>query len=288
MCLNSKVLMVIDVDKGYAARLAIVIAGPGSSITTPRIIVSENAMALARSEPVAGIDVDLSVKPSVGLGRALSLTAAHDVCDDSIVFRQRAPRNTRDGRNAFQSWIAPRVRTAIAYAWPGPDSRWIDQVFQIAKGAGAKTIVICGKLPKSIEAMEVGLVDTIAQADLVLVGDFSEADERAMAVGALGPIVGARRALLLLAGRSRRLSYRKITVFLSKESGGTLSTLLAAFDTIPDARSNDYNFQVVLPCAGQVLPNIVVNGRHSNHVELLGQDMSVADLRELEPLSCLV
>jgi hypothetical protein len=191
--------------------------------------------------------------------------------------------------NAFQSWIAPGVRTAIAYAWPGLDSRWIDQVLEIAKGAGAKTIVICESLPKSIEAMVVGLVDTITQADPVLVGDSSEADELAMAVGALGPVVDARRALfLLLASRSRCLSYRQITVFLPKDSGGMLPTLSAAFDVSPDARSNDYNLQVVLHYAGQVVPNIVANRRHSNHVELLGQDMSIADLQELESLSCLV
>jgi hypothetical protein len=280
--------MVIDVNKGHAVRLAIVIVGFGSSITTPRIIVSEIVRALAQSEPVTRIEVDLSVNPSVGLGRAPSLAAAHVVCDNSIVFRQRAPRNTRARRNAFESWIAPGVRTAIAYAWPGLDSRWIDQFLEIAQGAGAKTIVICESLPKSIEAMVGGLVDTIARADLVLAVDSSGAEELAMAVGAFGPVVDARRALFLLAGRSGRLPHRQITVFLSTQSGSTLSTLVAAFDAVPDALFNDYNLQLVLRYTGEALPNIVANRRYSNHVEPLGQDMSIADLQELEPFGCLV
>ena len=262
------------------SRSRIVVAGPGSSMTIPGIIVSEIVQAFAQLTPVTRIEVDLYSNFKVGLHRAPSLAAAHDALRVSNVVSHKAPINARLRTHMFRDWIGPDVRTAIAYAWPGIDNSWIKQFIRVANAAGASTIVACASLPKSSKFRVAMLADAMYQADLILVGDAADAAELTGMFGPMGPVVETHRSLHL-GGRNGRLSVQQITAFLPKEDGDSLSTLLAAFDAIPEAGIDGYNLQVVMRYAGRAMPDKVRRSYHAQQVELIGDDISATDLEKL-------
>jgi hypothetical protein len=229
---------------------------------------------------VLRIEVDLGTHPTVGLHRAPSLAAANDWLAHSNIALRRVPRNARARRKAFQSLIGPDVRIAIAYAWPGIDNSWIPQFLKVAKGAGALTTVVCESLPDPNPARVVALADSISTADRVIVGDLSEANELMSVFGARRPVIETHRALSL-GGRSSRPSRNQFAAFLRIGNVDTLSTLMAAFDAIPDARVDDYSLQVLMRYDSQAIPSIIAHSHHADHVELIGEDMLDADLQEL-------
>ena len=258
----------------------IVVGGPGTSLTIPGIIVSEIVIALAASSRVRRIEVDLGIHPTMGLHRAPSLAAAHDVALRFSPQRHRAPRDAQARKKALRQWIGPDVKVALAYAWPGIDNDWIRDFLQVAKAAGVRTVVLCASLPPSREARAVSLVSTMRGADRVVVGDTAEASELVAAFGPYGPEVQTHRALSLI-GRRRRPDPRQLTAFLPGESGETLSALMAAFDAIPEARINNYNLNVVMRYVGRAVESIVANSYYARHVQLFGDDMTGGDLRQL-------
>jgi len=261
-------------------RQEIVVAGPGSSLTVPGIIVSEIVRALADRQPVLRIEVDLGTYATAGLHRAPSLAAANDWLAHSNIALCRVPRNARARRKAFQSLIGPEVRIAIAYAWPGIDNSWIPQFLKVAKDVGALTTVICESLPDQNPAKAVTLADSISTADRVIVGDLSRAKELTSVIGATSPVIETHRALSL-GGRSGRPLRNQFAAFLRMGSVETLSTLMAAFDAIPDSRIDDYSLQVLMRYDSQAEPSIVAHSHHADHVELIGEDMSDSDLQGL-------
>jgi len=274
-----------DPDAAFAAlgdrdEQYVVMAGPGTSLTIPGIIVSEIVMALSKSSPVRRIEVDLGTHPTMGLHRAPSLAAAHDVAFRLGLQRHRAPRSARARKQAFRQWIGQDAKVAIAYAWPGIDNDWIREFLQVANAVKVPTIVLCASLPPSREARAVSLVNTIRHADRVVVGDTAEANELIAAFGSSGPEVQTHQALSLT-GRSRRIGPQQLTAFLQCESGETLTTLIAAFDAIPEARINNYNLQVVMRYKGNAIESIIANSYHKRHVQLFRDDMTAGDLREL-------
>jgi hypothetical protein len=249
-------------------------------MTLPGIITSEIALALAQSTSVTRIDVDLGAHSTVGLHRAPSLAAAHGAGRGTHLIHHSAPKNARLRAKAFREWIGPDVKTAIAYAWPGIDNGWIRQYLQAAKSAGASTTVVCASLPTVSHASIAALAATMAQADLVLVGDSSAASDLVSAFGPSGPVVETHRALSL-GGRESRPLVRQITAFITQNDIGTLSTLLAAFDAIPEAWIDGYCLQVVVRHAGQVMSGLVADSHHSDHVQLVGGEISAPDLELL-------
>jgi len=258
----------------------VVMAGPGTSLTIPGIIVSEIVMALAKSSPVRRIEVDLGTHPTMGLHRAPSLAAAHDVTFRPGLQRHRAPRNASARKQAFRDWIRPDVKAAIAYAWPGIDNEWIRGFLQVAKAADVPTVIVCASLPSSRQARAVSLVSTLRHADRVVVGDTAEANELIAVFGSYGPEVQTHRALSLT-GRIRRPGPQQLTAFLPRDSGETLTALMAAFDAIPEARINNYKLQVVMRYEGRATEIIVANSYHARHVQLIGDDMSNGELRDM-------
>jgi len=258
----------------------VVVAGPGTSLTIPGIIVSEIVNALATFLPVRRIEVDLGTHPTMGLHRAPSLAASHDPPPRVAPLRHRAPRNARDRKRAFRQWIGPNAIFAIAYSWPGIDNEWISDFLQVAKAAGVRTIVLCASLPSSREARAVSLVSTIRGADRVVVGDADESIDLVAAFGPYGPQVQVHRALSLT-GRRRRSGPQQLTAFLPSDGIETLTALMGAFDAIPDAQVNNYNLQVITRYEGSTAKNIVANGYHARHVQFFGDDMTKADLRQL-------
>jgi hypothetical protein len=261
-------------------RTGVVVAGPGSSLTIPGIIVSEIVRAIAKTSRVTRIEVDVAADFMAGLHRASSLAAAHEVNAGADINRHRAPNIPRLRARAFRDLIGPDVGTAIAYAWPGIDNSWIRQFLQIAKASGASTTVVCASLPASNPVKPVALADILYQADRVYVGDVADAAELTQVFGSRGPEVEARKALSLR-GRSGRTTDRQITAFLPKNNGGSLATVLSAFDAIPEAWISDYQLHVVMRYTGDVMPDMVAGSYHSDNVRLIGDDISAAELEEL-------
>jgi hypothetical protein len=57
--------------------------------------------------------------------------------------------------------------------------------------------------------------------------------------------------------------------------------MMAAFDAIPEARISNYELQVVMRYNGSAMESIISNSYHARHVQLIGEDMTAGDLREL-------
>ena len=261
-------------------RTAIVVAGPGSALTIPGIIVSQIVQALAKTVPVSRIEVDMGSDYMAGLHRAPSLAAAHDTPGGSATVSRRAPNNVRFRAQAFRDWIGTDTRTAVAYAWPGIDNGWIKQFLQVARASGATTIVVCQSRPNSSRAKLLALADVAYQADMVIVGDADDARELTLNFGSAGPAVRTHRALSL-GGRSSRKAVHQITAFLPKGNASMLSTLLAAFDGIAEAWVANLRLQVVMRYTGRAVPELVARSYHADHVRLIGEDISRIDLEAL-------
>ena len=258
----------------------IVVAGPGTSLTIPGIIVSEIVNALAASARVRRIEVDLGTHPTMGLHRAPSLAAAHDVALRFSPQRHRAPRDAQARKKALRQWIGPDVEVALAYAWPGIDNDWIRDFLQVAKAAGVRTVVLCASLPPSRKARAVSLVSTMRGADRVVVGDTSEASELIASFGPYGPEVQTHRALSLI-GRRRRTGPQQFTAFLPRDGIETFTALMGAFDAIPDSQVNSYSLNVITRYEASVAKSIVAKSYHARHVQLFGDDMTKDDIRQL-------
>jgi hypothetical protein len=261
-------------------RNRILVAGPGSSTTIPGIIVSEIVYAMAQSAPVTRVEVDLGLDFTVGLHRAPSLAVAHHNSNGRSVAHLRAPDSARFRAQAFKEWLSPEVGTAIAYAWPGIDNSWIKQFVQVARGAGITTVVAVASLPSTSRVRAFTLADDVARADLVLVGDPDDATALVTAFGGGGPVVESHRALSL-SRRGPYSSQHQITAFLPRDSTATLSTLLAAFDAIPEAWINDYHLQVVMRHGGQIFPEMVANSYHADHVSLISNELTTPSFEEM-------
>jgi hypothetical protein len=261
-------------------RSRVVVAGPGRATTIPGIIVSEIVYAVSSSAPVTRIEVDLGLDYTVGLHRAPSLAVAHRADSATTVTSLRAPDSARFRAQAFKDWLGDDVSTAIAYAWPGIDNSWIKPFLQIARAAGITTVAAIASLPRTSVVRPASLADTAGRADLVLVGDDADAIALRQALGRGGPPVEAHEALSL-SSRDGRGAKHQITAFLRRGSTSTLSSLLAAFDAIPEAWIDDYHLQVVMRHAGQIFPEMVANSYHGDHVRLIGEDLTRPSLDEL-------
>jgi hypothetical protein len=194
--------------------------------------------------------------------------------------RLRAPNNVRFRAQAFREWIGSDTRTVVAYAWPGIDNGWIRQFLQVARMSGASTIVVCQSRPNSSRTKLLSLVDIVYQADVVIAGDANDAQALASNFGPSGPVVKTHRALSL-SGRSDRKAVNHITAFLPKENVSMLSTLLAAFDGIPEAWIANLRLQVVMRYSGPIVSEVVARSYHSEYVQLVGEDISSIDLEQL-------
>lgn len=267
---------------GDAARSRVVVAGPGSSLTIPGIVVSEIVRALTSRTRVTRLEVDVAADVLVGLHRAPSLAAAHDARTNDNLLSYRAPDNARLRTQMFRKLIDREVAVAVAYLWPGIDNDWIRSFLQVANAAGATTVVLCASLPPSTtNPTTVGdLAEIMSRADHVIVGDGADARDLAALYGSFDPAVEVHPALSLR-GRSGRPPNRQITAFLPRDSAAILSTLLRAFDAIPDAWIPDYRLHVVMRYDSEELPDLVAASYHADYVTLTGDDLSGRDLGAL-------
>jgi hypothetical protein len=264
----------------------VVVAGPGSSLTIPGIIVSEIVRALATRTRVTRLEVDVASDIFAGLDRAPSLAAAHDGRANDNLLCYRAPDSTRLRTQMFRQLIGRDVAVAVAYAWPGIDNDWIRQFLQVANAAGATTVVLCESLPaSSANPTAVGaLAEIMSRADHVIVGDGADAAELSSIFSSLDPIIEVHPALSLR-GRTERSGNQRITAFLPRDSAETLTTMLSAFDAIPEAWIPDYRLHIIQRYEGEKLPDLVAASYHADYVELTGEDLSTTDLEALAATS---
>jgi hypothetical protein len=264
----------------------VVVAGPGGARTIPGIIVSEIVRALAARSRVTRLEIDVSSDVFTGLHRAPSLAAAHDAHTNGNLHSYQTPDNMRLRTQMFRQLIDRDIAIAIAYVWPGIDNDWVHQFLQASHAAGASTVVLCASLPSSTtNATDLSqLAEILWRADHVIVGDDADATEFSSLFGSLNPNVESDPALSLR-GRTQRTTGRRITAFLPRDSAETLTTLLSAFDAIPEAWVLDYRMNVVMRYEGEQLPDLVAASYHANYVELIGDDLATTDLEALATTS---
>jgi hypothetical protein len=140
--------------------------------------------------------------------------------------------------------------------------------------------VACASLPNSKKVGAVELAEVVERADLVFVGDQSEANALCAELGGSGPAIDTHRALALRR-RGARSELHQITAFLPKDNEETLSTVLAAFDAVPEAWIDRYHLTIVMRYGSNSIPGRVANSYHAEHVDLIGDDMSELDLERL-------
>jgi len=265
-----------------ATRSGVVVAGPGSSLTIPGIVVGEIVRALTAHARVTRLEVDVAVDALAGLHRAPSLAAAHDARANDNLLNYRAPDNARLRTQMFRQLINRDVTVAVAYAWPGIDNDWIRQFLQAARSARVTSVVLCASLPTSTtNPSAVGeLAEIMSGANRVVVGEDSDAAELAALYGSRSPLVEAHPALSLR-GRNERSASRRITAFLPRDNAETLTSMLSAFDAIPEAWIPNYHLNIVMRYEGEKLPDMVAASYHADYVELMGEDISGSDLDAL-------
>ncbi len=258
----------------------IVIAGPSSALTIPGIVVSQIVGAFAQNHEVVRINVDSRADFDAGLFRAPSLAAALRKVDDFNVEIHDAPTSQWLRGESFDTWMSPEVRVAVAFVWPGIDSHWVHQFIAAAKEVGVWTTVVCASVPKSASHGIGNLTDLIRDADLVLVGSETDAQVLGASFASLGPKVETHTALSLTK-KVPRPPVKKIMAFLPQDDVQSLSTLLAAFDAIPEAWIENYRLAVVMRYGDSPVQNLIEDCYHSDFVSLTGDHIASDDLREM-------
>ncbi len=279
---------VSEVDALGERKGSALVAGPGSSLTLPGIIVSEIARAISGATPVIRIEVDADRDYGEGLTRSPSLSAAFVESHGDRLTTRRAPMNARLRKLAFDDWLGPDLRVAFAYAWPSLDNAWIRDFIHSAKLARVPCAVAIAGLPKSEYSTISDVAGVVSKADLVLVGDALEARQLSTALPVAGPLVEVHRSLSLK-GRTDQHSAHRVTAFLPKDSADTLSTLLAAFDAIPHSWIGQYELQIAMRYANPAIPELISASFHHAHVRLLDENLSDEELMNMcEASSALI
>ncbi len=86
--------------------------------------------------------------------------------------------------------------SAVALAWPGIDNSWISNFIQVARQAGARTVVLVVAHPSSGHG-DTSIAREVAGSDLVLVGDIIDATLLSAALGTTRPEIEVQPALSL-------------------------------------------------------------------------------------------
>lgn len=261
-------------------RPTIVVVGPSSTLTVPGVIVSQIVTALVRLNPVTQVDVDLGTNYDAGNHRAASLAAAHDEARGTSPIRHRAPTNARLRDRAFRQWIAPDVGAAVAFVWPGIDSGWIRPFIAAAREARVPAIVVCASVPRAKQGRLAAMAGMIADADLILVGDETDAAALASADHSVTMNIETHRALTLR-GSDDEGADHVLTAFLPRDGHEALTTLLEAFGAIPEAWVDRCLLQIVIRFSGPEIPALVASSDHAKSVRLISHDISSPALERL-------
>lgn len=256
-----------------------VVAGPGSSTTVPGIIVSEVVRSLGATGHVVRFDVDPHEDYAAGLFRATTLVSTSDSTDGDVVTREM-PSDSLQRARFLQRWVDGDVATAIAVVWPGFASQWVGAFIGAARAVGATSVVLCASVPGVAPDEPSQFARTVADADLVLMGDVAEASALVSALGTSGPVVEVHHTLSLRGRNDQPLAFC-ITAFLPRDNEEILASLLAAFDAIPASRIGSYLLRIVMRADRSLLARVVGESFHSDRVELIDTDLSDHEIDRL-------
>ena len=255
-----------------------VVAGPVSSVTIPGLMTSEVASALGSFSRVITVPVNPSKDYDTGLHRAKSLSANFRHADESQrVFR--LPLAAFQRRHEFRRYFQDQVKLAVALAWPGIDNSWIGEFVHVARQVGAQSVVLVVDHPSALQGAP-SIAREVAGCDLVLVGDIMSATLLSAHLGTQRPVIEVHSALSLT-GRSVGNSRKRLTTFLPKDDEQALLGVLRAFDAIPSDWIDEYDLRVIMRYSGRRVPDHVAASYHRDHVELIGEDFSSLDVRDI-------
>ena len=263
-----------DLDAG----VAVVFAGPGSSITLPGIIASEIAGSLTDFAKVIRVDVDPSSDFTAGIHRAPSLTSLLEGPElDSILV---APRNSRERAQFFRSLFGRDVDTAVAYAWPGLDNHWLAQFVRAARDAGSRVVVAGQSVAGLSWWASPRQASLICDADSIVLGDAREAHALRRLLGSSGPAVSWHEALALV-DRESPENLNLVSAFIPRGDLTSLRTLISAFDAIPDSWVERYALRVMTRIDDLRVPTMVAESHHRAQIEVVGDEMTSDELAEV-------
>lgn len=268
-----------NMGEGSPTKLNVVVAGPSSSVTVPGIMTSEVIGVLAPRTNVTRLEVDFGKNFSSGLHRAMALSPKFQK-GEGVVHSWRPLLMARQRRQEFRQYFKDHVELAVALAWPGLNNSWIEEFVQVANQAGATTVVLIVSHPTSSLEASSSIARQVADADLALVGDIIDATVLSATLGSTRPVIEVQRALSLN-GRTIDYNRKRLTTFLPKDDEQSLLSVLASFDAIPDEWIHDYDLRVIMRYSGREIRDYVAASHHAEHVELIGEDFSSLDLRQI-------
>ncbi len=269
-------------ELGFARvdRLHAIVAGPGLALTIPGVIVTELVRALSRRAMVTRIEVDLSEQELTGLHRAPSLASVQRDDSQDRVVTLRAPVRAKDRARALREWVDDTADVLIAYVWPGLDNDWLDDLLEVGRFRRVPTVVLCASLPGVRTSDLAALCSRAYGADQVFVGRAEDARTLRSLMGARGPRVGVHPTLALT-GRQSDDGDGVITAFLPRDNVAALTTVLTAFDAVPDEWIDDRRLRVVMRHRGHEVEEAVGASHHAAQVELIDEEMTESDLLEV-------
>ena len=256
----------------------VVVAGPSSSITIPGLMTDEVVGALTSYALVTKVAVNPSKNHDSGLHRAKALSASFRRVNEPLG-TPRTPLPGHRRHQDFQRYFIDRVDSAVALAWPGIDNSWISEFVQVARQAGARTVVLVVAHPSSGRG-DTSIARQVADTDLVLVGDIIDATLLSATLGTTRPEIEVQPALSLT-GRTVRDEHNYLTTFLPKDDTRSLVNILTAFDAIPLRLIHNYDLRVIMRYSSRSIPHLVAASHHSSHVQLIGEDFSSLDMQKL-------
>jgi hypothetical protein len=252
----------------------VVVAGPSSSITIPGLMTDEVVGALTSHAIVTKVAVNPSKDHDSGLHRAKSLSANFRRANEATP----TPKTLlgRPQYQEFQQCFRDHVDTAVALAWPGISNSWISDFVNVARQAGARTVVLVIAHPSSGRG-DTSIARAVVDSDLVLVGDIIDATLLSASLGRTRPKIEVQPALSLT-GRTVSNEHKRLTAFLPKDDERSLVNILTAFDATPTNLIDNYDLRVIMRYSGRVIPDHIAASYHANHVQLIGEDFSSVDM----------
>ena len=260
----------------------VLVAGPGSSVSIPGLVVAEVAHSLSTLIQVVRLEVDPDPSFISGLHRARPLTTVHPRVAEIPVLTMPPSLKARQRQQHFAELLRNQFDYVVAYAWTGIDNRWISQFTAAAASCSLNCAVLYAIPPRMTVDNLRAIADEVEGAGLLVVGDADTSTRLGELLGPDGPRVEWHRAIAL--GERRRLTnftVNTVTAFLPRDDVDTLTTLLAAFDAIPDQWIQFYRLRVIMRYSGSTIERLVGESHHADWVELAGRDLDDGEVEVL-------
>ena len=239
-------------------KVTLVVAGPGSSVTLPGVLVSEIAQSLADSYEVRRLEMDATQTFGLGLDRAPSLRSIQSVEFDVVRVPAVLPRRARL-RMIEQSLVG--VSAVVTVLWPGIDPTSMAMLGREARLRGIPVAVLLARVDGATAIRDIAAKD-LEGVDLVLTGDTADVT----VLKGIVPAVRAHPALNFAPRPTRAVDV--IVAFIPPEGEDVLRSVVTAFDAIPEAWIERYRLHVITRLPATSLGPIVDASFYREAIEL--------------------